>query len=78
MPKIVDLEQNICLRKSFPAWLQQIEHSHSWIAKKLNVSNSLITLWLQGKTNISKPILDELERIIETSHCPIIYNGVRE
>ena len=64
MPKIVDIEQNKRLRKWLPLWLQQVEHNHSWIAKKLNVSNSLITLWLQEKTNISKPILDEMERMI--------------
>lgn len=65
MPKIVDIEQNKRLRKLLPVWLRRrVEHSHSWIAKKLNVSNSLITLWLQEKTNISKPILDEMERMI--------------
>lgn len=78
MPKLVDIEQNKRLRKLLPIWLRQIEHSHSWIARKLNVSNSLITLWLQEKTNISKPILDELERIIAENHCPIVHNGVRE
>lgn len=78
MPKVVDIEQNKRLRGLFPMWLQQVERNHSWIAKKLNVSNSLITLWLQEKTNISKPILDEMERIIDANCCPIIHNGVRE
>lgn len=64
MPKIVDIEQNKRLRKWLPEWLRRVEHTHSWIARKLNVSNSLITLWLQEKTNISKPILDEMERMI--------------
>ena len=64
MPKVVDIEQNKRLRKLLPVWLRRVEHTHSWIAKKLNVSNSLITLWLQEKTNISKPILDEMERMI--------------
>ena len=78
MPKIVDIEQNKRLRKWLPEWLRQVEHSHSWIAKKLNVSNSLITLWLQEKTNISKPILDELERMIDENRRPIVHSGVRE
>lgn len=78
MPKIVDIEQNKRLRKLLPMWLWRVERSHSWIAKKLNVSNSLITLWLQEKTNISKPILDEMEWMIEENCCPIIHNGVRE
>lgn len=78
MPKIVDIEQNKRLRKWLPEWLRRIERTHSWIAKKLNVSNSLITLWLQEKTNISKPILDELERMIDENRCPIVHNGVRE
>lgn len=78
MPKIVDIEQNKRLRKWLPEWLRQVEHSHSWIAKKLNVSNSLITLWLQEKTNISKPILDELERMIDKNRRPIVHSGVRE
>lgn len=78
MPKIVDIEQNKRLRKLLPEWLRLVEHSYSWIAKKLNVSNSLITLWLQEKTNISKPILDELERIIAENRCPIVHRGVRE
>ena len=64
MPKIVDIEQNKRLRKWLPEWLRRVERTHSWIARKLNVSNSLITLWLQEKTNISQPILDEMERII--------------
>lgn len=78
MPKLVDIEQNKRLRKQLPEWLRQVEHSHSWIARKLNVSNSLITLWLQEKTNISKPILDELEQIIDENRCPVVHNGVRE
>lgn len=78
MPKIVDIEQNNRLRKLLPEWLRRVERTHSWIARKLNVSNSLITLWLQEKTNISKPILDELERIIAENRCPIVHNGVRE
>lgn len=78
MPKIVDIEQNKRLRKWLPEWLWRVERTHSWIARKLNVSNSLITLWLQEKTNISKPILDELERIIVENRCPIVHNGVRE
>lgn len=78
MPKIVDIEQNKRLRKWLPEWLRRVERPHSWIARKLNVSNSLITLWLQEKTNISKPILDELERIIAENRCPIVHNGVRE
>ncbi len=67
MPRVVDTEQNRRLRELLPVWLRRVEHSHSWIAKKLNISNSLITLWLQEKTNISKPILDEMERMIAGS-----------
>lgn len=78
MPKSIDIEQNKRLRKLLPEWLRRIERTHSWIARKLDVSNSLITLWLQEKTNISKPILDELERIIAENCCPIVHNGVRE
>ena len=78
MPKIVDIEQNKRLRRLLPVWLRQVEHNHSWIAKKLDVSNSLITLWLQEKTNISKPILDELEQIIAADYCPAVNDGVRE
>lgn len=78
MPKVVEIEQNKRLRKSLSLWLRWVEHSYLWIAKKLNVSNSLITLWLQEKTNISKPILDEMERIINSNCCPIVHSGVRE
>lgn len=78
MPKIVDIEQNKRLRAALPMWLRLVEHSYSWIARKLNVSNSLITLWLQEKTNISKSILDELERMIDENRCPIVHSGVRE
>jgi|GEM_PF-2959424 len=78
MPKIIDIEQNKRVRKLLPVWLRRVERTHSWIARKLNVSNSLITLWLQEKTNISKPILDELERMIDENRCPIVHRGVRE
>ena len=78
MPKVVDIEQNKRLRKLLPVWLRRVERSYSWIAKKLNVSNSLITLWLQEKTNISKPILDEMERIINANCWPVVHSGVRE
>ena len=78
MPKIIDIEQNKRVRKLLPVWLRRVERTHSWIARKLNVSNSLITLWLQEKTNISKPILDELERMIDENRCPIVPRGVRE
>lgn len=76
MPKTVNIEQNKRLRKLLPVWLRQVERTHSWIAKKMNVSNSLITLWLQEKTNISKPILDKLEQIIQANGCPIVCDGV--
>ena len=78
MPKIIDIEQNKRVRKLLPVWLRRVERTHSWIARKLNVSNSLITLWLQEKTNIRKPILDELERMIDENRCPIVHRGVRE
>ena len=65
MPKIVDIEQNKRLRIELPKWLNLADRNYSWIAKKLNVSNSLITLWLQEKTNISKSILDEMDCIIK-------------
>ena len=78
MPKIIDIEQNKRVRKLLPVWLRRVERTHSWIARKLNVSNSLITLWVQEKTNISKPILDELERMIDENRCPIVHRGVRE
>ena len=78
MPKIIDIEQNKRVRKLLPVWLRRVERTHSWIARKLNVSTSLITLWLQEKTNISKPILDELERMIDENRCPIVHRGVRE
>ena len=78
MPKIIDIEQNKRVRKLLPVWLRRVERTHSWIARKLNVSNSHITRWLQEKTNISKPILDELERMIDENRCPIVHRGVRE
>lgn len=73
MPKVVDIEQNKRLRKALPMWLRLVDHNYSWIARKLNVSNSLITLWLQEQTNISKPILDKMEEIINNCFCPIVH-----
>ena len=64
MRKIIDEEQNKRLREDLKKWIEKEERNYSWIAKKLRVSKSLLTLWKQEKTNISKPILDEMEAII--------------
>lgn len=64
MRKIIDEEQNKRLRVDLKNWIEKEERNYSWIAKKLNISKSLLTLWKQEKTNISKPILDEMELII--------------
>lgn len=64
MRKTIDEEQNKRLREDLKEWIEKEERNYSWIAKKLGVSKSLLTLWKQEKTNISKPILDEMEAII--------------
>ena len=64
MRKNIDEEQNKRLREDLKEWIEKEERNYSWIAKKLGVSKSLLTLWKQEKTNISKPILDEMEAII--------------
>ena len=64
MRKNIDEEQNKKLRVDLKNWIIKEERNYSWVAKKLGVSKSLLTLWIQEKTNISKPILDEMENII--------------
>ena len=64
MRKNIDEEQNKKLRVDLKNWIIKEERNYSWVAKKLGVSKSLLTLWIQEKTNISKPILDEMENLI--------------